>query len=128
MYLVVVTFCLRTKVPRHSTGGLYVCTSARAHGRKCAHMEIKERANEISICVDDDAIQLFYEHSSNPASDLEAAESVIMDPVEADQNRRRSLRNKRARVRRPENGEQARRQTRNTSLRSRRQQECAEQL
>jgi len=104
---------------------MYVCTSSRAHGRKCACVEIKEHADEISTCAEEDWFHLFYQLSCNPASDLRAAENFIMDPVEPDQNHGHSLRNTKECVRRQENGKQARRQT---SLRSRRQQESAEQL
>ena len=51
---------------------------------------------------------LFYQLSRIPASDLGAVEDVIMDPVEAEQNCRRSLRNKRESAKQ-ENGVQARR-------------------
>jgi len=80
---------------------------------------------------------IFYQLTCNLASYLGAAENFVMDPVEAEQNSRCSLRNTKACVRRRENGEQARRQTRNASLRSRRnddslrlrkQQESTEQL
>ena len=73
-------------------------------------------------------IFFFYQLSRNPVSDLGAAENFIMGPVEAEQNHRRSLRNTRECARRQENGEQARRPTRNASLRSRRLQESTEQL
>ena len=56
-------------------------------------------------------------------SDLGAAENFVMDPVEAEQNCTHSLRNMRERTRRQENSEQDMKQTRNASLRSRRQQE-----
>ena len=54
--------------------------------------------------------------------------NFIMDRVQAQQNCTRSLRNTRESARRQENGEQARRQTKNANHRSRRQQESAEQL
>ena len=54
--------------------------------------------------------------------------NFIMDRVQAQRNRTRSLRNTRESARRQENGEQARRQTRNASRRSRRQQESANSL
>ena len=50
-----------------------------------------------------------------------------MDPIEAKQNHRHSLRNMREHAEDKKNGEQARRQTRNASLRLRRQ-ESAKQL
>jgi len=100
---------------------MYICTSSRVHGRKCAHVEIKECVDEISTCAKEDRFYLFYQLSCNPASDLGAAENFIMDPVEAEQNHKRSLRYPTERLRRQENGEQARRLTRNASLRSRRQ-------
>ena len=54
----------------------------------------------------------FNQLSRNPASDLGAAENFIMDPVEAEQNQRRYLRNIRERKKTRER-EQARRLTRN---------------
>ena len=91
---------------------MYVCMYSRAHGRKCAHAEIKEaRVDEISTRVEEDGFIIFYQLSRNPASDLGATENFIMDPVEAEQNCRCSLRNMRECARRQENSEQARRQT-----------------
>ena len=101
----------------------------RHHGRKCARAEIKEAARtKLARARKKTGFIFCYQLSRNPASDLGAAENFTMDPVEAERNRRRSLRNMRESARRQENSEQARRETRNVSLRSRRQQECAEQL
>ena len=79
-------------------------------------------------CTEEDRLHLLlYQLSHNPASDLGAAENFIMDPVEAEQIVG-SLSEIIERAKERENGEQARRQTRNDSLRSRRQQESAEQM
>jgi len=86
--------------------------------------EDKRTREKISTCAEEDRFHLFYQLSFNPPSDLEAAEIFyVIDPFEAEQNRRPSLRNTRAHVKRQVIGEQARRQTRNSSLRSRKQQE-----
>jgi len=53
----------------------------------------KERVDEISTCTVEDSFYLLYQLSCNPVSDLGAAENFIMDPVEAEKYRRRSLRN-----------------------------------
>ena len=63
---------------------MYLCTSSRAHGRKCARTEIKAaRVDKISTRTEEDWYHLFYQLSRNPASDLGAAENLFMDPVEA---------------------------------------------
>ena len=76
---------------------MYVYMSSRTHGRKCECVEIKEaHVDEICTSVEEDWFHLcFLPAQSQPASDLGAAENVIMDPVEAEQNCRRSLRNNR---------------------------------
>ena len=43
---------------------MYVCTSSRAHGRKCACVEIKEaHVDEISMCAEEDWFHLFFTSS-----------------------------------------------------------------